>query len=172
MKDKFALLSVGLIGVALLYTFLLTRATGSLTVATPGVELQLKGGFGSGMVLRCGEEAHVVPARTYRPTTLLVKLDQNGDTWQLQSHGPWGHLGHIKVEKNRTTALELGPPLRIDPHVGIYPGQVRVTLRLVGRAGEMYQNTILKNNQRVAAPNVRIVDEAGMLLASGAFQYG
>jgi hypothetical protein len=101
-----------------------------------------------------------------------VRSDQNGDTWQLQSHGPWGQLDRLKIEKNRTTALELGPPLRIDPHVGIWLGQVRVALRLFGRAGEMYQNTILKNNQRMAAPKVRIVDAAGMLLTSGQFEYG
>ena len=47
-----------------------------------------------------------------------------------------------------------------------------VGLCLFGRAGEKYENLILRNNQRIPEPQVKIIDEAGMVLASGRFQFG
>jgi hypothetical protein len=172
MKDKLALLLLGAIAIALVDIGLLTRETGSLVAVTPGVELQLKGGFGSSFALRSGTEPVAVPARAYKPTALTLVQKQDGDVWQLWSRGPWGQLARIRAERGRTTTIEVGPPLQIKPQVEMYPGQVRVGLCLFGRSGEKYENSILKNEQRISEPQVKIVDEAGTVLASGRFQFG
>ena len=124
------------------------------------------------MVLRSGSEPVAVPARAYRPVFLTLVGEQNGEVWKASSWGPWGKLDRIQIARGRTTAIELGPPLRIEPQVAVYGGQVRVALCLFGRAGEKYDNSILRNNQRIPGPPVKIIDEAGTVLASGRFQFG
>jgi hypothetical protein len=172
MKDRLTVLLLGIVAVALAGVCVIARQKGAIVLATPGAELQLAGQFGSDILLRSGAQPIAVLARAYRPTSLTLTGEQDGATWQLRSGGPWGRLARINLPRGRTTALEVGPPLQIKPRVEMYPGQVRIGLRLFGRAGEMYQNSILKNNQRVSRPEVRILDEAGTLLASGQFQYG
>jgi hypothetical protein len=45
-------------------------------------------------------------------------------------------------------------------------------LGVFGRVGEKYNNSIQKNDQRIREPQVKILDEAGTVLASGRFQFG
>ena len=172
MKDRFTLSLLAIITVALVGMCFIASEKGAVVVVTPGAELQLKGGLGSGVVLRSGSEPTAVPARAYRPVSLTLTRNQDGDAWKASSHGPWGKLARIGVERGRTAALELGPPLLIKPQVEIWGGQVRVGLCLFGQAGEKYENVILRNNQRIPEPQVRIIDEAGTVLASGRFQFG
>ena len=172
MKDKATLLLLGVIAVALTGMCLIARQKGSLLVATPGAELQLQSKLGRGVIVRSGSGPVAVPARAYQPTSLELTCWQGNDTWRLRSQGPWGKLARINVQRGRTTAIELGPPLQIVPQVAVYPGQVRISLGLFGRAGEKYENLIQKNNQRISEPHVRIIDEAGTTLASGRFQFG
>jgi len=172
MRDRLTLLLLGVIAVALVSVCFLAQRKGAVVLATPGAELQLAGGFGSGMILRSGVPPVAVRGRAYRPTSLTLTGEQDGSTWQLRSWGPWGQLAQIRLPRGRTTAIEVGPPLQVRPEVEMHPGQVRIALRLFGRAGEMYQNSILKNNRGISGPPVKILDEAGTLLASGQFQYG
>jgi len=172
MRDRLTLLLLGIIAVALVGVCFLAQRKAAVTLATPGAELQLEGGFGRGLILRSGSPPTPVRARAYRPTSLTLTREQDGATWQLRSWGPWGQLARISLPRGRTTTLEVGPPLQIKPQVEVYPGQVRMALGLFGRAGEKYENSILKNHQRIPGPQVKILDEAGTLLASGQFQYG
>lgn len=172
MKYRYALLLLGVIGTALAAMYLRARREGYLVLHTPGVKLQLKGGFGHHETLWPGAEPVAIPARAYRPTSLELTWQQDGDTWQMWSRGPWGELSRIRVDRGRTTALELGPPLLIKPQVEIFSGQVIVGLRIFGRAGEQYTNLICRNDRRIEAPQMRIIDEAGTVLASGPFKYG
>jgi hypothetical protein len=172
MRDRFTLSLLGIITVALVGMCFIAREKGTVVIATPGAELQLRGGLGSNVVLRSGSEPTAVPARAYRPASLMLTRNQDGDAWKASSHGPWGKLARIGVERGRTTAIELGPPLLIKPQVEIWGGQVRVSLGLFGQAGEKYENLILRNNQRIQEPQVKIVEEAGTVLASGRFQFG
>jgi hypothetical protein len=172
MKDRVTLLLLAGIAVALVAVCALARGGGALVLATPGAELHLQSRFGSSMVLRSGSPPAAVRARAYRPTSLTLTAEQGGATWQLHSGGPWGQVARIRVPRGRTTFVAVGPPLQIRPQVEIYPGQVRVGLCLVGRAGEKYENSILKDNRRISGPHVMIVDQAGTMLASGQFQFG
>ena len=172
MKDKVTLLLLGIIAASLVGMCLVARKKGAVAVATPGAELQLKSRLGRGMVVRSGPKPVAVPARAYRPVFLTLVGEHNGEVWKASSWGPWGRLDRIQVARDRTTAIELGPPLRIKPEVSVSRGQVRVALGLFGRSGEKYDNAILRNNQRIPGPQVEIVDEAGTVLASGRFQFG
>jgi hypothetical protein len=172
VKDRVTLLLLGLTVASLVGMCFLAREKGAVTVATPGAELQLRSRLGRGMVLRSGAEPVAVPARAYRPVSLTLTGEKDGAVWKASSFGPWGKLDRIKLARGRTTAIELGPPLLIKPQVAVYPGQVRIALDLFGRSGEQYSSSILRNDQRIPGPPVKIIDEAGTVLASGQFQFG
>jgi hypothetical protein len=172
MRDRLTLLLLGVAAVALVGMCFMAREAGAIAVATPGAQLQLKSAFGSHVSLPSGSEPMAVAARAYQPVALTLSRNQDGDTWTASSRGPWGKLARIGVERGRTTAIEVGPPFSIKPEVAIRPGEVRVSLGLFGRAGEKYENVILRNNQRIPGPQVKIVDDAGTVLSSGQFQYG
>ncbi|MEN6576225.1 MAG: hypothetical protein ABFD90_07770 [Phycisphaerales bacterium] len=172
MKNRYAILVFGVVGIALAGTYLFARQEGYLVIDAPGVTLQLQGAFGHHRTLESRAEPVAVPAHTHRPTSLELRWMRDGDTWQMWSQGPWGELGRIRVQRGQTTTIRLGPPLLVKPNVGILQGQVSVDLRIFGQAGEQYTNLICRNDRRIAAPQVAILDEAGTVLASGAFEYG
>jgi hypothetical protein len=99
-------------------------------------------------------------------------MKQNGNTWQIDSSGPWGKLSTIKVRKNSTTVLELGQSFLIKPSVSKSGSQVSIGLSIIGRAGEHYSAEITKNGKRLPTPKLKIVDETGNVLTSGKFEYG
>ena len=101
-----------------------------------------------------------------------ISTKQNGDTWLLYSNGPWGDLSRIKVKNNETPVIRLGPPFQIKPKVQYAGSRVFIDFNIVGKAGEHYRNVIMQNNKRAPAPKVKIIDEAGSILATGNFEYG
>jgi len=172
MKNRYALLLLGIAGIALAGVYGIARQEGYLALNGPGMTLQLKGGFGHHRTLRSGSQRTAVPARAYRPIRLELTRTQDGDTWQMVSGGPWGKLSRIEVERRGTTGVELGPPLTIKPLVEVLPGHVFVGLQIFGRAGEQYGNLVYRNDRRIEAPKVTILSEGGTTLAFGSFQYG
>jgi hypothetical protein len=135
-------------------------------------ELQLAGGLFSKATINSGAEPAKVSARTHRPEQLSLSMKQGGDTWKIDSSGPWGKLSTISVNDNETTVLRLGPPFLIKPGVGKSGSNVSVVPAIIGQASEQYQNVVRKNNRTVPAPKAKIIDEAGDVLASGRFEYG
>jgi len=172
MKKRDILLAAGIIAIALLAMLFLSQRKGYIEVETPGVELHLRGGLGGGVTVRSGSRAVAVPARKYRPRRLQITARENGSTWKLLSQGPWGTLNRVAVASGETTSINAGPPLRISPEVRSYHGRVSIGWSIYGRAGEQYQNIVWKNDRRVAAPQLRIIDREGRVLASGRFRYG
>ncbi len=47
-----------------------------------------------------------------------------------------------------------------------------ISVAIIGRAGELYQNFATKDGQALAGENINIVDEAGNVLEAGKFSYG
>ena len=172
VKKKDILLVAAIIAVALLVVLYLAQSRGYVRMATPGMELQLRGGFGHRETVRSGSEPTQVRARRYEPIFLKATRKQDGSTWELQCRGPWGKLQEISVASGQTTTINAGPPLLLKPMVAASRGRVSVGLSILGQAGEEYQNVILKNGRRTLAPQVRIIDQAGNLLSSGRFRYG
>lgn len=172
MKNRYVLLLFGLVVVLLALSYVRAQQEGYLVVATPGVVLQLKSSIGHRMTLQSGSGPRAVCARACKPTSLELRWQQGDETWQMSSRGPWGQLSRIKIDRGRTTAIELGPPLLVKPEVEIHGRQVSVSPGIFGRSGEKYTNLICKNDRRVKAPEVRIIDEAGTVLSSGPAGYG
>jgi hypothetical protein len=135
-------------------------------------ELELAGGLFDAVKINSGAEPAKVDARTYRPESLTISMQQGGDTWQIEKSGTWGKLSTFEVKNNETTVLRLGLPFVIEPGINKSGSTVSIDFSIFGQGGEKYRNYAKKNNSRVPAPKVSIVDEAGNVLASGRFKYG
>lgn len=172
MKKKSLLIALVIIvadAAAVLYFW---QGKGHLALTSPGAELQLRGLFSSTVVIRSDSGPQKVAARVYRPSQLTLTGGRDGDTWQLQSQGPWNGLGKITVLPGKTTTVTLGAPLVIKPRASAGSQRGFVDFGLYGQAGEKYSNVITRNGRRITAPAVRILDEQGNVLASGQFGYG
>jgi hypothetical protein len=165
-------LAVAAAGLAF-YLYVQLQPEGFIKIDTAGAELQLRGDrFGTTKTASSSGPV-MLSAGTYRPQHLVITTGQNGDRWRIESLGPWGKLEQIEIKENQTTVLEFGSPFTIKPEVSkSSPQQVSIGLSIVGKAGEQYRNLITKNNEPVPPPKVKIVDEAGTVLAAGVFAYG
>ncbi|MHC4647571.1 MAG: hypothetical protein ACYTBJ_19060, partial [Planctomycetota bacterium] len=93
--------------------------------------------------------------------------------WALRSwNGPWGELGRIKVARDQTSVLKLGPPFTVHTDVRRSGRTVSIGLSLIGRAGEHWTAQMLRSSGPAAQPRLQIVDESEKVIASGKFEYG
>jgi len=95
----------------------------------------------------------------------LRQTDPKGDVWQLDmASGP----RRASADPNRPKA---GPPIIVKTDVRRVANQVSIGLVLEGQAGERYR-AVRKNGRTIAAPALRIVNEAGQVVLDGSFRYG
>ncbi|UCG57050.1 MAG: hypothetical protein JSU70_19570 [Phycisphaerales bacterium] len=172
MKKRDIVISLAIITGALLVFFLYRGKAGYVKIETPDVQMRLASGWAGSATISSGDAPAKLSARVYRPVHLDIVANQDGQRWALESSGPWGQLASIKVKNGETTVLKPGPPFTIQPKVNRRGSQVNVDFSIVGRAGEEYQKIVTKNGQRASAPAVKVIDEAGDVLASGKFAYG
>ncbi len=172
MKKKYLFISA--IIAACLAFYFWPRQKGYIEINTSGTSatLRLHHGPFSRTTVSSDKRPSAVRVDLYHPQLLQLRGRQDGDTWQIDSSGPWGKLGDIKVNKDETTVLKLGPPLLIKPNVTNRNSQVSIDFSIIGQADEHYGNVITKNGRRVSTPEVKIIDEGGKVLAAGRFQYG
>ena len=96
----------------------------------------------------------------------LSRTDANGVAWSLDSTG--GAI--ISTEPNGPKA---GPPILVVANVQrVADREMSIGLVLQGQAGEQYRPVVKKNGTPVAAPKLRILNEAGQVVTQGDFQYG
>lgn len=174
MKRKDILISVAIIAAAGLTLWFYLSREGQVRIdgGDAAAMLRLHNGWFHGTKIVAGLEPSLLSARVYRPQYLSISKGQNGYTWQIDSHGPWGNLSSIKVKNNQTTNLRLGPPFSIKPLIIQNGSVLSIDYAIVGRAGEIYQNSATKDGQRLTGADIRIFDEAGNVLESGKFSYG
>jgi hypothetical protein len=177
MKKIAIWISVAIVAVVVLLLFSYSQGKGrkgqiKIDAGGAAAKLQLGGGLFNKATINSGAEPTKVSARAHRPQHLSLSMKQNGNTWQIDSSGPWGKLSTIKVRKNSTTVLELGQSFLIKPSVSKSGSQVSIGLSIIGRAGEHYSAEITKNGKRLPTPKLKIVDETGNVLTSGKFEYG
>jgi hypothetical protein len=174
MKKRDIWISVAIIAAAVLLLYLYSQGKGRIKIDAGGAAatLQLRSSWLSKATISSGAEPTKVSARVHRPAQLSLSMKQGSNTWRLDSRGPWGDLSTIKVTNNNTTVLKLGPPFLIKPKVRKSGSNVSIDFAVIGQASEQYRNSIMQNNRRVPAPKLKIVDEAGTVLASGKFAYG
>jgi hypothetical protein len=145
-----------------------------VTASGVQVDLELRSTDASGRLIQVHgivPRTEAAPA-TYKPENIQIQGTKDGDKWQMVSRGPWGGLETIRVESGVTTELKVGPPLTVRTDVAAKDEGVSVGLSIFGQAGERYHPGVQKNGERQPAPELKIVDEAGKVLATGNFAYG
>jgi hypothetical protein len=174
MKKRDIWISVAIIAAALLLLFLFSQAKGQLLIDSGGADITLRLGnyWFSTTTVSSGARPGKVSARLHSPQWLKLSMKQGGDTWRLESRGPWGDLSKIRVNNNETTVIKLGPPFQIKTKTRFTGTKVSIDFAIIGQAGERYRNYIMLNNKRAPAPKLKIIDEARSVLASGKFAYG
>jgi len=172
MNKKGILISIAVIAAVALAFHFYSRQQGYIKIDTAGVEMQIRSRWFDRTRIASGAEPVTVSARVYRPKRLSIAAKQGGDTWRINSSGPWGKLAKIRVKNNETTVLKLGPPFSVKPDVRRRGKKVLIGLSIIGRAGEHYSALVMKNGRHQAAPKSKIMDESGKIIASGKFEYG
>jgi hypothetical protein len=157
-----------------------SNTTGKLKVSTPGVMLELKMGTKPTPVPN-GREIPL-PVGAYTPAKITCYAKQGAgkkpEMWSIQSTGPFGTLKEISVTEGQVTDVTAGPPFTLTAGVSKATMKagvktVPISLRITGAAGEIYSPaTIMKDKTKMPAPQVRVLDEKGAVLAQGAFEYG
>jgi hypothetical protein len=176
MKKRDILISIAIIVAAALFLFSHSRGKGQIKIDAGDADATLRlrrAWFPKDVLIKSGYEPVVtMPARVYRPKRLSISTKQDGDTWLLYCNGPWGKLSKILVKNNDTTVLKLGPPIQIKSVVNHAGSRVFIDFNIIGKAGEHYNGVVMRNNKRIPAPKVKIIDEVGTVLATGNFEYG
>ena len=147
---------------------------GFIKVTAKGGEavLSARSLFGRGVsVKNAAGEVAVKPGK-YNIRKINLSLEDKGETWELTSYGPWGSLNPVEIKTSETTELQFGAPLWCKANVRRRGTIVDIGYSVVGKAGEIYEPTIRKGGRRMPAPEVRILDETGKILASGKFAFG
>ena len=169
MKKREIWISAVIIAAAVLLLYCYSLGKGQIKIDAGGAiaTLQLRSGWLGKTTIRSQTEPTPVNSRVHKPRHLSISMQQGTNTWRLDSRGPWGKLSTIKVSNNNTTVLKLGPPFLIKPKVRKSGSRVSIDFAIIGKAGEHY-----RNSRGSSAPKLKIVDEAGNVLASGKFEYG
>jgi hypothetical protein len=97
----------------------------------------------------------------------LSRTDASGSTWAIERSGG-GLL--VSPEPN---APQAGTPILVKTSVQRQAErQMSIGLVLEGQAGEHYRPVVKKDGKTLSAPTLRIVNEAGQVVAQDSFQYG
>lgn len=166
------LIVVVLIGIAIFYY---SQQTGYIKLETPGVTVGLRGLHGEFWKnLQIGPTTNPVKTLVGQYLAPMGSLTMNagGDKWQTSFYAAQDVSSIITVAKEQTTVLKFGLPLHIKTEVEPAGRQVSIGLSITGQSGERYNPDITKNGNGFEAPTLKIVDEAGTILASGKFEYG
>lgn len=147
---------------------------GTLDVGTADVEMVLLSSEAGLLRFRgSGGGKWQVPAGHYMAIQArLSKTDAEGAKWRLSESGSEKREG-FEIRAGETRALRLGPPLktRIETRA-IGDGSISISLVLEGQAGEQYAPRAVKGDETPRPPKLKILNEAGKILAQGNFEYG
>ena len=170
MKKKDIWISLAIIAASAAVLYFYTQRKGYIEIDTGGAKarLQLRNSLFGSTTINSDAGPTKVRAIIHRPKLLRMTSKQGGSNYQLDSYGPWGKISKIDVEKNKTTALRLGPPFIVKPAIHRTGSQVRtIDFSIIGQAGEKY-----RYNRSAPVPKIKIIDEQGNTLASGNFGFG
>ena len=92
--------------------------------------------------------------------------DENGYKWVLAvTKGQ-------SLSRLKDNGAKAGPPLLLKTDVRTSGRNVSIGLIIEGQAGEKYASGAVKNGRLQPSPGLKIVDDTGKTLTSGAFEYG
>lgn len=152
------------------------QGKGAIQIETPGVQLRIRSGWLRTTTIGSDSGPVQVKAGIYHPVQATLRGSKEGGAgpWSMASatRGPWGKLATIRVDKGRTTTLQLGPPITLHADIQRSGRVVLTGLSLIGRAGEHWSPRVMTAQGQAPPPTVRVVDETGQVLASGKFAFG
>jgi hypothetical protein len=102
----------------------------------------------------------------------LSGTDEEGEVWTLMCLQPPAALRSFEIVEGKTLELSLGAPLALKIDASKSGDAVSIGIALKGQGGEPYLPGGIRNGERKGAPKLKIYDEDGTELASGAFSYG
>jgi len=174
MKKNDIWISLAIITAAGLVLLFYTQRKGFVGIDAGGADavLELNSSWIAQTTITSAVEPAKIGARIYRPQLLKLSMRRGGNTWRIESRGPWGDISKIKVRNKEATAIKLGPPFLIKPEVNKNGSILSIGYAVIGRAGEKYDNNVTKNNRAITGAKIKIVDETGNVLESGSFKYG
>ncbi len=155
------------------------QGTGYIKIDAPGFETDLilrnrkTSLFGRKSISLQGSEPVEIRVGSFIPERIVLRRTEDSDKWwSLVTRGnSWGRLETINITKNKTTTIELGPPLKILTEVKQNQRTATISVSLVGRAGEKWSPQVLTHDGSESA-ELKIFDEAGNVLAAGRCRYG
>ena len=153
-------------------SFSSSPSTGFVKLETPDAKLLLRGGFWSKQNAISGTTPVQLKTGTYGPRQINISKKSGNDTWRINGHGSWGKLKSIKVSKDETMNIQVGPPLTLKADVSRRGPNVSIGLSIVGISGEHYQPQVHKNGRKLYAPSLKIFDESEKVLVDAKFKYG
>lgn len=114
-----------------------------------------------------------LPAGAYSALFLeLNEIDSSRIAWTFKSYRDTGPLRDFEIRVGETTSFKIGPPFSVKTDVKQIRDRVLIGMKLEGRAKERYRLPVMKGGRRLPAPEFKIVNESGKVLASGQFEYG
>jgi hypothetical protein len=147
--------------------FIQSRDEGYIKLEGKGVHMQLGGAWRRRVSVSSNNEGVQAFAGVYRPRSIQIIAQKDGQGYTISSNGPWGELSRVEVKKDETTVIKCGPPLKAKADVRRSGREVSLGLSVVGCAGEGYSLRSLRQ-----VPGVKIIDEAENVLAEGKFAFG
>ena len=104
----------------------------------------------------------------------LARRDPSGTLWLLKRKWSDQQRPVHKIAAGETLTLQLGQPLRAESRATYIEdrGVALISLSFIGAGDETYANAAERNGEKADAPRLKILDEGGRTLASGAFRYG
>jgi hypothetical protein len=159
------------------------RPTGTLKVPQ-GLSLELTVN-GKPALVPTGR-AVPLPVGKYEPASLTCGATAPGatgkpDLWTIKCAGGkagWGKIAEIPIEDGAATTVDAGPPFTVKtiiykPETPPTGKVVPLTIRIFGKAGELYDlNTLKRGLTQAPQLALQIVDEKGTVLATGTLPYG
>jgi hypothetical protein len=145
---------------------------GTIDVGSPEVEMVVLSDAGFQRFSGSGGKWQAPAGRYVALQVQLAKTDAQGAKWTLSALAP-GKLESLEVRKGETLAIKLGPPLVTK--VEATPageGTVSIGMALEGQSGEQYGPGAAKTTAVQSAPALKILDQAGKVLATGTFGLG
>lgn len=153
-----------------------TKPTGILKVPN-GLFLELKFNGKSTPVVT-GQDIPI-PIGIYEPFSLTCLAKGKSEFWTIKVAPPnWGKIKEISVKEGEATTLDAGPPFILKTIVyktenGPTGKTIPFTLRIFGKAGELYDLNSFKKGQS-QAPQIafQIIDEKNNILTTNTLPFG